>query len=130
MSKTANDTILCQNSIEKYLVNLTEQWNQYEMELIKQSQSYPNINLSLNEIDNCLKEYVHVERNYTSRKNIRLLNKFKDIIHEKHLSQTIINNDEIVSEHIVYNLLYRFILYLFSLERISQSIDIETRKTM
>ena len=47
--------------------------------------------LLLDQIDHCLKGYVHNERNYLFTRNTNKLMKFKDQIHEKDLRQTIVS---------------------------------------
>ena len=47
--------------------------------------------LLLDQIDHCLKGYVHNERNYLFTRNTYKLMKFKDQIHEKDLRQTIVS---------------------------------------
>ena len=80
---------MCYEYLCNYLENLKQQLQQCQLHLNEQSQSYPIISLSLEQIDQCLREYVHGERNYLSTRNNDQLSKFKDRIHEKNLYQTI-----------------------------------------
>ena len=90
MVKTTNDTKLCQEYLCNHLENLIKQLRQCQTELTKQSQSCPLTSLSLDQIDHCLKGYVHSERNYLFTRNTNKLMKLKDHIHEQDLHQTIV----------------------------------------
>jgi hypothetical protein len=80
---TTNDFELCRRYAMNYIENINEQLNQYQLELIKQSQSCPITTLSFDCIDPSLKEMVGHERKYLSTKNNNQLLKFKADIHEK-----------------------------------------------
>ncbi|CAF3586434.1 unnamed protein product, partial [Adineta steineri] len=89
MANTTTDTQLCHKYLLNYLEYLKKLLCQCQLELDKQSQTCPITGLSLEQIDHCLKEYVHSERNYLSTRNNNQLIKFKEIIHEKDLYKTI-----------------------------------------
>ncbi|CAF1391345.1 unnamed protein product, partial [Rotaria sp. Silwood1] len=58
--------------------------------LIKQqSQLCPIATISFDQINSCLKEYVHSERKYLTMRNKQQLIKFKDQIHENVLFKII-----------------------------------------
>jgi hypothetical protein len=118
MAGTTNDTKLCYEYLMNYLENIKQQLNQCQLELSKQSQSCPITNLSLNQIDHCLKEYVHTERNYLLTRNNEQFNKFQDNIREKDLYKTIVSyqlNINLVSTYnIVENHDRFFSIELFS----------------
>jgi hypothetical protein len=98
MAKT-NDFDLCKEYLINYIQNIKKQLNQYQLELIKQSQSCPliktlsfdqiEITLSFDQIKHCLKQLVDRERKYLSMRNNDQLIKFKDDIHENILLKTI-----------------------------------------
>jgi hypothetical protein len=89
---TDDTTKLCQEYLYNYLEHIKNQWNQCQLELNKQSQLCSITNLSLKQIDEHLKQYVHAERNYLLIRNGNQLNKFKDQIYEKDLYKTIITD--------------------------------------
>ncbi|CAF2938099.1 unnamed protein product [Rotaria sp. Silwood2] len=59
------------------------------MELDKQAQSYPLTTLSLDQLDQYLKQFVDCQRKYLSMRNNKHLQKFRDEFHEKLLLETI-----------------------------------------
>lgn len=87
MANTTNDTKLCHEYLLNYLENIKKLLHQ--LELIKQSHSCSIVGLSLDQIDQCLKDYVHIQRKYLSTRNNDQLIKFKDHIHENDLCKTI-----------------------------------------
>ena len=52
---------------------------------MEQSQRYPIIKLSIDQIDHCLTEYVDCQRKYLTMRNKQQLVKFKDTVQEKDL---------------------------------------------
>jgi hypothetical protein len=89
MANTTNDTKICHEYLLNYLQNIKKQLRQCQLELIKQSQSCAIASLLLDEIDKCLKDYVHNQRNSISKRNNDQLVKFKQHIHESDLCKTI-----------------------------------------
>jgi hypothetical protein len=88
MAKT-DESELCQQYLINYIKDIKKQINQYELELIKQSKSYPKTTLSLDLIDPCLKEFVNCQRQYLSTKSNKQLIKFKDDTQETELFEII-----------------------------------------
>ncbi|CAF1200198.1 unnamed protein product [Rotaria sp. Silwood1] len=89
MANTTNDTKLCHDFLMTYVENLKEQLNKCQLHLNEQSPLCSITKFTLDQIDQCLKEYVHSERNYLSKRQKDQLIKFKDYIHEKDLYKTI-----------------------------------------
>lgn len=87
---TTNDTQLCQEYLQNYLEKVKEQLNQCQSELSTQSQSCPITSLTLNQIDDRLKEYVHAERKYLLARSNEELKKFEENISGKDLHETMV----------------------------------------
>lgn len=100
--------------------DIKKQLNHCQMQLIKQAEAYPITGLSFDQVDRCLKEFVHCQRKYLSRRNNEQLVQFKDDIHEKDLLKTIstnsLTNDQVSVPSFQYN---RYVL----LRKFSCSMD-------
>jgi len=68
--------------------NIQKQLNQYQVELTKQSQSCSIVNLSLDNIDRCLKKLAYDQRQYLLTRNNKRLLKFKNEIYKENLLTT------------------------------------------
>ena len=90
MAKT-NDFQSCQLYVQNYMDYLKKQLNECQLELLKQSECYSIKELSLDHLDQCLKEFVDSQRNYLFKRNNEKLNKFKDSIYLKKLFETLSN---------------------------------------
>lgn len=77
MAKT-EDTQLCQQYLVNYLESTKKQFQQCQLELQKQSESFSLTTLSLIQIDQCLKGYVDCQRKYLRTRNQHQFSKFKD----------------------------------------------------
>ena len=88
MAKT-NKHELCQQFVNNRLTELNQQFDQCTTELLTQSQSCPSKLLPLDILDHNLTEFVHLQQKYLSKKMNSQLNRYKDIIEEKKLSQTL-----------------------------------------
>ena len=89
MAKT-NDFDLCKEYLMNYIQNIKKQLNQCQLELVKEkSQTCPITKLSVEQIEERLKELVDRERKYLSKRNNQQLIKFKDDIYGKDLLKTI-----------------------------------------
>ena len=100
MARSNNDTKLCHDYLRDCLKEIKQQLNQYEMDITAQSQLFTSTSLPLEDIDQCLKKYIHTERNYLSSRNNKQLNEFKYTIHGQQLSDDI-TSYPLLSEHIV-----------------------------
>ncbi|CAF3813930.1 unnamed protein product [Rotaria sordida] len=89
MAKTSNDTNVCHDFLVNYLENIKNQINKCQLQLNEQSHSCPITRLTIDQIDHCLKEYVHTERSYLTMRNNDELIQFKSHIREKDLLKTI-----------------------------------------
>ena len=98
-----NDFQLCQQYLLNYIENIKQQMEQYQIELTKQSESYPITSISLIQIDHCLKEFVNCQRKYLSIRNNNQLIKFKDHIQEKELFE-IINAFHLTIDQVCINI--------------------------
>ncbi|CAF4885114.1 unnamed protein product [Rotaria socialis] len=112
MAKT-NDFELCKQYVMNYIENNKKQLNHWQFELAKQEQQFQACliqGLSFEYIEYRLKELVHRERKYLSKRNNDKLIKFKDDISEKQqlttISTTSLMNNPQVN-------LYNFKLNLF-----------------
>ena len=64
-----------------YIEDIKKQIDQYQIELAKQSEVWiPITSVSFVQIDHCLKEFVHCQRQYLSTRNNHQLTKSKDDI--------------------------------------------------
>ncbi|CAF1929236.1 unnamed protein product, partial [Rotaria magnacalcarata] len=91
MAKT-NDFELCKQYVMNYIENNKKQLNHWQFELAKQEQQFQACliqGLSFEYIESRLKELVHRERKYLSKRNNDKLIKFKDDISEKQQLTTI-----------------------------------------
>ena len=84
----ASDFYLCQQYLNTYMENIQEQLNQYQIELTKQYQSCPIVNLSLDNIDRSLKKLAYNQRQYLVTRNNKRLLKFKNEIYKENLLTT------------------------------------------
>ena len=91
MAKT-DDLEIGHQYLRNYLENMKKQLNQCEIKLIEQSQRYPIIKFSIEQIDHCLQGYVDCQRKYLTIRNKQQLVKFNDNIHEKDLFQIILSS--------------------------------------
>ncbi|CAF3028976.1 unnamed protein product, partial [Rotaria sp. Silwood2] len=89
IAKTTDDKKVCHDFLVNYVENLKKQIMDCQLQLNEQSQSCPVTRLTLDQIDHCLKEYVHSERSYLSVQNNDQIIKFKSYIREKDLFKTI-----------------------------------------
>jgi hypothetical protein len=98
MAKT-KDVELCQQYLRNYLENIKKQLNQCQITLFEQSQSCPITELTLDQIDRCLKEFVDCQRKYLSIRNTKQLIDFKNDMYEKDLYEMItayhLTNDQV-----------------------------------
>ena len=88
MAKT-KDFDSCQHYVINYMETLEKQVNECQLELSKQSQTCPIQTISLNQIDQFLKEMVDCERKYLLTRNDRQLEQFKNEIHRQDLLRQI-----------------------------------------
>jgi hypothetical protein len=83
-----------------YIRDIKNEFDQCQSKLTQQSQSYPIVTLSLDQIDQCLKELVNHYRKYLSTKNTKQLDKFKQTIHTNDLFQSISTNYSTTNEQV------------------------------
>ena len=89
MAKT-DDSELYQQFLMTYIEDIKKQIDQYQIELVKQSDVWISIpSVSFDQIDRCLTEFVHCQRQYLSTRNHHQLTKFKDDIRESMLFEII-----------------------------------------
>ncbi len=98
MAKT-KDIELGQQYLRNYLEDIKKQLNQCQRILVEQCQSCPITELTLDQIDHCLKEFVDCQRKYLSIRNTKQLIDFKNNLYEKDLYQMInayhLTNDQV-----------------------------------
>lgn len=83
-----------------YIRDIKNEFDQCQLKLIQQSQSYPIVTLSLDQVDQCLKELVDHYRKYLSIKNAKQLDKFKQAIQNNDLFQSISTNYSATNEKV------------------------------
>ncbi|CAF4165881.1 unnamed protein product [Rotaria sordida] len=86
-----NEHESCQQFVQHRLIELHQQYDQCTTALITQSQLCPPKLLPLNILDHNLKEFVQLQQKYLSNKINSRLTRYKNIIHEKELFQTLSN---------------------------------------
>jgi len=85
----SNDFRYCQQYLSNYLETIKTELNKYQMELNKQKQLCSIANLSIEQIDRCLKQFVECQRQYLLTRNNNELKKFKDYISANNFSQSL-----------------------------------------
>ncbi|CAF1241717.1 unnamed protein product [Rotaria sordida] len=89
MTKT-NEHGLCQQFVINHLTKLNQQYDQCTNELITQSSnSCPSTLLSLQNLDENLKDFVEIQEKYIANKMHAQLTRYKNTIQEKVLFQTV-----------------------------------------
>ena len=88
MAKT-QDFHLCHQYLTRYIEGIRKQMNENQMKLTLQSESCPITTISLEQIDQYLKEFVDCQQKYRSTRNHNHLNKFTDNIMENELFEII-----------------------------------------
>ena len=98
MSNT-KESHLCLQFLEKYINDIQHQLHQCNQTLITQIQSCPE-NLSIDIIDQRLKEYISSQQRKFRHKLDRQLSKFKDNIQEKQLDHTLFNGNNLTHDQV------------------------------
>lgn len=89
MAKT-DDSELYQQFLMNYIEDIKKQIDQDQIELVKQADLWISIpSVSFDQLNNCLKEFVHCQRHYLSTRNNHQLTKFKDDMRESALFEII-----------------------------------------
>ena len=71
------DFDFCQQYLAGYVEKLKKQLNECQLELMKQSESFSIVHVTLDQIDHGLKEFVDTQRKYLCSRNDRQLAKWK-----------------------------------------------------
>lgn len=88
MAKT-NDFELCRQFLISYIETMKQQLDDYVKQLTEQITTCSMTDLSFEELDQILKQFVDRQRNYLSRRNNETLNRFKQNIQNNHIFQSI-----------------------------------------
>lgn len=101
----SNDFSICHQFLMNCIINLKKEIDQCQMKLNKQSQLCPIENLSLDQIDHYLNEFVDCQRKYLSIRNNHRLFKFKDNTNTKSLTESI-SNYHFTTSQVSINILF------------------------
>jgi oligoribonuclease (3'-5' exoribonuclease) len=105
MAKT-NDFELCEQYLISYIEDMNKQMNEYQIKLAKQSELYPIIPISFEQIDHCLHEFIDCQRNYLSTRNNNQSIKFTDDITENKLFESITRYFPTLDQVSIYRFLF------------------------
>jgi hypothetical protein len=87
------DYDLCHAYLLNYVQDIKKQMNQLQMKLILHSEMYPITSISLERIDQHLKEFMNCQRKYLSIRNSNEFKKFADHTMEDELFDMITSNN-------------------------------------
>ncbi|CAF4438859.1 unnamed protein product, partial [Rotaria sp. Silwood2] len=86
-----NEHSLCQEFVQKHLKDIQLQFDQYTHDLVTQSEKCPTTLCPLVTLDTHIKEFIQLQQQSLSNKLNYQLIRYKNIIHEKELFQTLSN---------------------------------------
>jgi hypothetical protein len=86
------DFNVCQQYLLTYIEDLKKRLQECQLELTKQSESWPITHVSLDQIDHGLKDFIDSQRKYLSKRNCKRLVKFKGDIERQKSAQSLLNH--------------------------------------